>query len=395
MTLKKDLEWSVAKRWNPFNSYKLLAQIYRWEKIQPGRPIPQPVLVTVDPVNRCNLDCRWCNSAKILEEREKKIAPKTLEAIADFLPKWQGAPDWPQGVEAVCIAGGGEPLLHPHCGEFVRRLAANGVEVGVVTNGTAIHGHTEALTDCTWVGVSVDAGSSATFNELKDPGGETDHYGKILANIADLVDLAKRKSARLAMERSGYGVSFKYLLYETNVGEIFEAARTAKEIGCRNFHLRPAGTPWDKLGAPFISFAPEALELFREQIEKARELEDENFGVYAITHKFNEELVKANHFGQCHAVFMTGVFMPPSDERAPEEAFNFGLCCDRRGDPRLDLAVNVTDVEAVAAAWSGRRHWEVFEGIRVAAQCPRCTYQPHNQIFEYVIKKDSMTFRFI
>lgn len=86
----------------------------------------------------------------------------TLMALADFLPNWQGSPEWPRGVEAICIAGGGEPLLHPDIGAFIERVIGHGIEVGVVTNGTAIDRLLEPLSMCTWVGVSVDAGTAAT-----------------------------------------------------------------------------------------------------------------------------------------------------------------------------------------------------------------------------------------
>jgi hypothetical protein len=65
-------EWSVRKQWNPFNSYKLLAQVYRWEQIQRDKPIPQPSLVTVDPINVCDHRCIWCNSEYILNQRHRK-----------------------------------------------------------------------------------------------------------------------------------------------------------------------------------------------------------------------------------------------------------------------------------------------------------------------------------
>lgn len=395
MKIGANIEWSVAKRWNPFNSYKLLAQVYRWEKIKRGGLIPQPVLVTVDPINRCNLDCTWCNSAKVLKEREKKISAATLDRIADFLPRWQSDPAWPKGVEAVCIAGGGEPLLHEHCGGFVERMAHNGVESGIVTNGLAIDRHLDELIHCTWIGVSVDAGGKETFNKLKAPGSDKDLYGKVIDNMARLIEHARAREGRLAMDRSGYGLSYKYLLYEDNVGEIYQAVKTAKEIGCRNFHLRPAGTPWDKLDAPFVTFSPEAIREFEQQIAAARELEDETFGVYAITHKFDQQLASANLFSKCYAVFMTGVFMPPTNDQAAENAFSFGLCCDRRGDPRLELVVDAEEIEEITRKWGSEEHWKIFDGIRVHNQCPRCTYQPHNQVYEYVILNDSMTFRFI
>ena len=49
-------EWKALKRWNPYNSFKLLAHIERWQNIKAGCPVPAPVLVTVDPANVCDLN---------------------------------------------------------------------------------------------------------------------------------------------------------------------------------------------------------------------------------------------------------------------------------------------------------------------------------------------------
>jgi len=149
MDKKSFQEWSAGKRWNPFNSFKLLAQVYRWEKIARGASIPQPVLVTVDPINLCNLQCVWCNSGRVLDSRDRRLSGNALDRIADFLPVWRGSPDWPAGVEAVCLAGGGEPLLNRNTGAFIDRLAAHQIESGVVTNGLNINDHLESLTRCT------------------------------------------------------------------------------------------------------------------------------------------------------------------------------------------------------------------------------------------------------
>lgn len=62
-------EWTAQKRWNPFNSYKLLVHVERWRQIKRGRPIPPPVLITVDPTNICNFNCVWCNAEYIRTHR--------------------------------------------------------------------------------------------------------------------------------------------------------------------------------------------------------------------------------------------------------------------------------------------------------------------------------------
>jgi MoaA/NifB/PqqE/SkfB family radical SAM enzyme len=382
-------EWSPDKKWNPFNSFKLLAQVYRWRHIVRGMPIPQPALVTVDPINACDLKCDWCNAGFVLNENNGMMSRDTLMALADFLPRWQGAPVWPAGVEAICIAGGGEPLLHPDIGDFIERAVSNGIEVGVITNGTNIDRYLEPLSRCTWVGVSVDAGTAATYRHLK----QEDCFDRVLHNIRQLTSYAAANDCRLGRGGAGSGVSYKYLLTPDNVDDIVPAARAAKALGCKNFHLRPAGIAWDKLTlyrSPL--FRNGENKRFQEALDLVRPLEDETFGVYGITHKFAGDFNPGNRFHRCHAIFMTCVVMPPGKDAG--ERFRLGLCCDRRGDRRMEAPGVGGPVEAIADFWGSDRHWDLFETI-APGDCPRCTYQPHNQIMESVILEDSMTYKFI
>lgn len=385
-------EWSIQKRWNPFNSYKLLTQVYRWKLIKKGRPIPQPALVTVDPINSCNFRCPWCNSAKVTSS-SSKISRKSLLRLADFLSNWKGSPEWYGGVEAVCVAGGGEPLMHEDIGDFIERCRENGIEVGVVTNGYYIDRFLEPLSLCTWVGVSIDAGTPFTFNKIKGLPDSSDAFDRVIENIRRLVDYSKSKSATLASESPGYGVSYKYLLSIQNVDEVYKAASIAKSIGCKNFHLRPVGATWFDLDLDKKFISHDLAAKLEAQISKARELEEKNFGVYAVTHKFGDQFQRSHQFHTCHAIFMTCVFMPPVN-KGKKDAITIGLCCDRRGDPKLELARDLENIEDLAALWGSEHHWAIFENLNID-ECPRCTYQPHNQIFEQVIEKDLMTYKFI
>ena len=370
-----------AKEWtseyNPFNSAKLFAQVPKWQKIRRGENLPAPTLVTIDPMNACNYNCTWCNAEYVLGKNTGKIDNSALNDIADYLPKW--------GVDATCIAGGGEPSIHPYLGKLVERLANNNVKSGIVTNGLHIGRHIDYLDSCMWIGVSVDCASQKTLEKLKNA--KSGDFNKTISGIEKLANLG----GTLGEPGQGHGVSYKYLLHPGNVHEVYDAAKIAKDIGCRNLHIRPFGVAWDKLGKkPGTHFAYEDIEEFKEQITKARELEDGTFRVFGITHKFDGNFKKSNEFNTCHALFMTGVFMPPTDNNSK---FSFGMCCDRRGDDILTLD-NLVSTSQISNFWGSEDHWNIFDKID-PDNCPRCTYQPHNQIFEEVVEKDNMTLDFI
>lgn len=385
-------EWSIQKRWNPFNSYKLMAQVYRWSMIKRGEAIPQPALVTVDPINSCNFNCSWCNSARV-KNRGGAISKQTLVRLADVLGEWHGSPHWSKGVGAVCIAGGGEPLLNKDIGVFIEHCYKRGIEIGVVTNGYYIDRFIEPLSLCTFVGVSLDAGSEITFNNLKGLPNTSGALRKILSNIEKLVEFSKKQKNRLGNDSPGYGVSYKFLLCNQNVNEVYQSVRLAKEIGCKNFHLRPVGATWFDLSLDRNFIDEDLPQKLTEELERARKLETLDFGVYAVTHKFGEQFDRTHQFYRCHAIFMSCVFMPPSNINKPD-AITVGLCPDRRGDSDLELVRDLEDVKKITELWGSQSHWAIQDNINVE-NCPRCTCQPHNQIFEQVIEKDLMTYRFI
>lgn len=371
-------EWKASKKWNPFNSAKLMAHVDRWSQIERGGQIPPPVLVTIDPTNKCDLNCSWCN-AKTVRESGAEISTAMLEAITEFLGDW--------GVKAVCIAGGGEALLHDGFEQLVLALIEEKIRVGLVTNGTHLLQHSMAVSQCDWVGVSVDAGSADTY--LKNKG--RDAYGDVMHYMATLRNRVANTDLPLGKKSLGNGVFWKFLAHPSNVKEIYSAANQAKQIGCKGIHIRPAGTPWGS-GSDEIVFSRKDLKIFNNELTRAVEdLDDNVFSVYGVQHKFSKQLAPVREFRKCRAVFMTAVIMPDPNNL---DGFSLGLCCDRRGDPSLVISDLIRPEEIRYAFWGSAKHWVMADSIKVH-DCPRCTYAPHNEIFERVIENDDMTHVFI
>jgi MoaA/NifB/PqqE/SkfB family radical SAM enzyme len=82
-----------------------------------------PVLAHIIPIRRCNLACTYCNE---FDDFSKPVPLDEMYARIDKL----GA----LGTSVVTISGG-EPLLHPELDDVIRRIRANGMIAGLITNG--------------------------------------------------------------------------------------------------------------------------------------------------------------------------------------------------------------------------------------------------------------------
>ena len=82
-----------------------------------------PILAHLIPIRRCNLSCTYCNE---FDNFSKPVALEEMFRRVDLLAGL--------GTTIVTISGG-EPLLHPHLEEVVRRIRRHGILAGMITNG--------------------------------------------------------------------------------------------------------------------------------------------------------------------------------------------------------------------------------------------------------------------
>jgi MoaA/NifB/PqqE/SkfB family radical SAM enzyme len=82
-----------------------------------------PLLAHIIPMRRCNLACTYCNE---FDDFSKPVPIGEMYRRIDKL----GA----LGTSVVTISGG-EPLMHPELDDVIRRIRANGMVAGLITNG--------------------------------------------------------------------------------------------------------------------------------------------------------------------------------------------------------------------------------------------------------------------
>ena len=82
-----------------------------------------PLLAHIIPMRRCNLACTYCNE---FDDFSKPVPIEEMYRRIDKL----GA----LGTSVVTISGG-EPLMHPELDDVIRRIRANDMVAGLITNG--------------------------------------------------------------------------------------------------------------------------------------------------------------------------------------------------------------------------------------------------------------------
>ena len=134
-----------------------------------GKKSFMPWSVEIHPTAKCNHKCIHCSYKGRNEDRislKKDIIEKLLKSIVKI------------GVKGVYFSGGGEPTLYPGIDSYIKFLHGHGVEVAVLTNGTAIYhyGIIEVADSLNYIAVSVPSTNLEKFKNITN----SDQLDKVL-----------------------------------------------------------------------------------------------------------------------------------------------------------------------------------------------------------------------
>lgn len=357
-------EWSKKSEFNSFNSWKGLLYADWYKAIVKGEFKP-PVEASLDPIHACNLNCSHCNAHRYLD-KEMKMPDEHLMQLVKFLGKW--------GVKAICFGGGGEATLHPFLAKAIRLTVELGMEASLATNGTVWSEELiDALCSCRWVGVSVDAASVKIYEDMK----KRNLFSQVLSNIK-----------KLAERKSNCDIAYKFLINNYNQGEIYDACVIAKNLGVRDFHVRPCDPNHQGCGDKSDNIWKYDVELIKEQFEKCHELEDDNFRIFTIVHKFDEDFKPKKDFSQCYAA-------PLCIQLCADGLVYF--CPDQRHQEYFELGTHHPYPENILNFWGREKHKAlVFGGIPERCRT-RCTFGAYCRQCEQLFagNRDPMHWRFV
>lgn len=255
-----------------------------------------PISINLDLTTACNYRCTHCIDKDIINTGEML----DFGYVKTLIENWSR-----DGLKSVILIGGGEPTLYPYFEEAVKFLKKLDLQIGIVTNGTGnnkIENICELLNKKDWIRLSLDTASNETFQKL--------HCPRIKTNLAEILQSTKRIHEKNPDLQIGYSFLIigdnKYVnnvLLLNNIKEISQSAKLAKENGFTYLSVKPFINPE---GTRETDMSDKNLEEVKEQIRKAREIEDENFKVIESINLlcfYDRDLKKAmqNQPKVCHA----------------------------------------------------------------------------------------------
>jgi len=373
-------QWN--NEFNPFQKFKVLCWFNRMEQIPSGNFAP-PVNVAFDLCQGtrdkklcAGVRCNFCMSD--LEDRgeEARVPPEVLMQIPAFYRQW--------GVKSVCLAGHhSDPFVynHEHLSQFLRLMYRNDVEVGINTNGVVMTEFLkqEVTRNCKWTGFSVNAGTAKThalITNTKDA--VFDVFDRIVQNIAEMNEYCRRFKIR-------HPTCFKFLITDDNYGEILDAIRLAREIGCRQIQIRPTELPECRSSKIDVTVVEQQIAegLAKWEIPHS-------FEIFGIREKFTADLKKKRP-RRCIATPLGSTWKADGD---------IVICPDRRWSAHQDKMVlgNYINegLEAIRRKWGGPQHREMIEEAnRRLGECIRCTAYQWHELYENTVADDVMDLRLI
>lgn len=268
---------------------------------------PYEILIHTSSI--CNLNCKWCigsyvsckaNKSQLLANNlfEMKNMKKVVHDIISYKKTaydFISCQNKEFRVENVTFSGiTGEPLM---CKEpilyAINELSNAGIRVGMFTNGVLIEPEMhKTLLKMGYILISIDAGNSETYNQLKCNGKQTSIYNKLLTNIKSLCE-SKEKYC------SDTDINVGYVINQYNYNQLFELAKVLKTYGVHYLRFKTDI-------ASLMVMNDEEKNVAKEQITKIRkELSDDYFDVVEI-HDVLKDREKERYFSKCFVHYLIG-----------------------------------------------------------------------------------------
>ncbi|MDB3959265.1 radical SAM protein [Candidatus Pelagibacter sp.] len=320
-----------------------------------------PFVIELDPTTVCDLACPGCISGDLLNQKnplDRGFSKDKMSEITNDIIKSK--------VTAVILIGGGEPLGHPTTIDLIKKLGENGIQIGLTTNGTLMGRHIDTIAKyVSWTRVSMDAGTDEMFKNLRPTKLGKSKFNIVIENMRELARkkdgilgysfLIRTKEDGLIENAAGSNIG---LINHTNIYEIYEAAKLAKEIGCDYFEVKPSYDDFHQL----VMHSEKDMKIARDQIEMAKTLEDQNFRILEsvmLESSLNREEIgnQNKKYKNCPSAELRTLITPSGAYVCP---YFRGESSKKIGDLRF---------QTLTEMWNGEKRASVIEKLNPSKDC--------------------------
>lgn len=326
-----------------------------------------PLVVELDPTEACDLVCPGCVSEDIVANKGRFSNDRLLSLGVELKEA---------GVKALILIGGGEPLMHPAIGGFMRYLGENDIHLGITTNGTLIDKYLEIIAEfSSWTRISMDAATAKTFDRLRPARSGTSQFRHVLNNMKKLAKIQKGKmgfSFLIRTEADGFGI-------QPNIREIYDAALLAREIGCDYFEVKPSYQYAGGIDHALVVHSEERMREAKEEIRRLDALATDSFRIMKAINLEDSlngvKTIQTKDYTTC----------PVSELRTlicPSGVF---ICPYWRG--KENFRIGEVQTTSFADMWKGQRRKAVVQFADPSAKCTfHCLRHESNMEILEIIK---------
>lgn len=192
---------------------------------------PFPTTLEVDLTNRCNHRCSFCFYAEHIGVDAQKPSLDTNILKKRLLEAKE------LGTKAISFTGGGEPMIHKDYTEIVKYAKGIGLDVGTITNGSAItERNVDVLIDnLQWIRVSIAGGDRESYRKVQG----VDQFEIVMKNIALL---SQKKSEK----NSSLNIGIRTLVTPENISTLIDYAHQIKNLDIDYYQIAPDQFSTDK-----------------------------------------------------------------------------------------------------------------------------------------------------
>lgn len=310
---------------------------------------PPPITVELDMTNVCNHRCPECVVNYFRASDNSSLARKLARSVILQLAKSK--------IRGLIFTGGGEPLCHRHTLEMVELAKSKGLDLGFITNGSLLNNESAKvlLRNCTWIRVSLDAGSPDVFQFTHGMNGK--EFYKVVNNIGDLVKMKKKLKSKCTI-----GVGF--LTCDYSVRDMLKATLLNKKLGVDYLQFRPMQI---RHGNKFDYHWTEV----QDEITGCLKYSGNGFQVLYSKHKY--EMAHDPQFGRYYKKCYGQQFATVISASG-----KMYICCHTRGYEKYcigDLAK-----KSFKEIWNSKRRKAVINKIDFRDCMPLCRDNTFNQV---------------